>query len=206
MTDIPPSVVASESVSPDSSSEGVPSQDAPPVWFTAFAEQHAENQAKLEGRISELGRDNARFRRVLKGATPESTGEQPADEATSVPPVESNLNDPLSLMKLGEVRANLPERGRELLDQKLDAGMGAREILEFVEFANAVRPVSGGTDARVRQAQQGTAASAAPRTSPGWPNSKREYYQMMREDPKRFETLQKDDTFDPAKLPDSPLR
>lgn len=167
----------------------------PPVWFREF-------QAKVEGRLSEVGKDFGRLREKLDGrrSPPPADPEKPV---SSAPVTGANLADVLAL---GRITAGLPDEVRGEIDQLVSDGSfrEARRLAEFAEKLAKSQPSAtpGQTTVKV---PTGHAATAAHSPAPGWP-SKREYVELVRNRATdkaaaaRLSALQDDPGFDPNSL------
>lgn len=198
-------------MSGESSRQGAPSQDgkgtsdsAPdvqqdaagngaaqaPEWFRTFAE-------KVEGRIGDLGRDLGKLRQRVK-RDPETT-EDPAKPKNT--PAAATADDLDAAMRLGELRAQLPEEARSYLDERRSNGASYAEIADLAEtIIKFGAPANGAQSAGAMPAPRGHGASPAEST-PVLPTSQAEFVELQKTDPAKAKVVAEHPDFDFWRLP-----
>lgn len=161
----------------------------------------AEALPKLEGRISELGRDLGKVRGKVKQAQPADSGQGDPGSA----PVDDVHALVKSAVTYGAIKTKLPEAAAKILDAHESEGASYTELLRAAELAhtmfsavNAGKSSAAGDPPAV---PTGAAATSAPRTSPAHPRTLAEYAALAKSDPARKAALDADPTFHPDELP-----
>ena len=153
----------------------------------------------FDGRLALTGKDLGRLRERLPAKTNgDATSPKPTNGAT--PAVGMSREDVLAGIKLGGVVGKLPEDAAEYINEMVEAGESFASALKYAEaiqrFGKQQAPATGGFS------PTGQAASAAPRTSPGWPESMSALVKLATSNPKQYEELMSPGSdFDPNLLP-----
>lgn len=168
--------------------------EAPPKWFV---EHQANNAKSIQSIRDDLARWRAKSETTSKkGSTKEST------ETPTVAGPEFTHEDARAALKLGEVKARLPESARKRIDEMIDSGKRYSDVLPFAETIAEFSPSAANAEHPAGMAPIGTAASAAPRTSPTWPQDQESLFKLKTENPKQYaELMSAGHPFDPSKLP-----
>lgn len=166
-------------------------------------------KADVDGRLKATTKDllgvRADFARV-KGQ-----GRPVADEHQPPPPAPVTQDDLTAAMRLGEVKAGLPEKARARIDALTAEGRSYRDALAFAEtlaetisqVQGSVTPPVSGQPASVTPRVAVTGSSATPAHSPvvSLPGTLEELKAIALKDPLRFKAIMATDGFDPYKLP-----
>ena len=157
---------------PNSPASGEPAAkvpEAPPAWFL-------DHQAKVEGRLSEIGKDFGRIREKLKLTEP--------NDAPKAPAAGDPRADALAAMKLGETRARLNEKARSRLDEKLANGMSFADAISWADdILSLATQVPEG--AKPPATPTGQSATGAPSSQPTITN-RRELMALAKADRKAY--------------------
>jgi hypothetical protein len=145
------------------------SDASPPKWFVEY-------QQKVDGRLSEIGKDFGRIRDKLPK-------EEPKSETPAQPDQRAEM---LAAMSLGEIRSKLPPKALAKLNAKIEANESFVNVKAWADdlIENLSEQQSVARDARP-QTPTGVAASAAPSTSEeSWTQSK--LVELARKDKVRY--------------------
>ena len=190
-----------------SSGSDSPPSEAPPSWFADYA-------AKMDGRLSSLGRDLGRLReRIPKKSTgAPMEGAKPANgDPTSTQPTPSaspDLGPEWQKQFRAQTRreASLSSEALEWLDEATEGmDLSARgKVLDAYLAGASAKPAKAPP---IPTITGGRAATAAPRQSAAHPSTKSEYMAMSRraqaggvnsEAKKQWDRLHEDPTFSPV--------
>lgn len=184
---------------PSEPKPNTPPADEPPAW----ARQLLERFDRVEGKASELGKDFAKLRKVVKdpGATPD-----PEDKAkgNDTPPSAGAITrDELEASrKLGAIQSRLPEKARDRLEKMLADGSSYSETLKLAAFLDEVgiQSPSGG----VTPPPPGRPETGAPAKAQRFETWK-EWQEFKKQDPDgALEYMSRHDGFTPSKLKGGP--
>lgn len=167
----------------------------------------------VEGKLSELGRDNARLRHRIDGrgdpgadADKGAGGGDPAGTRTPETKSAGVTPDDLSAaMALGELRAKLTDAAREDLDKMKEEGASFKDQLRLAQVlakhSGQDKQKSGApANGTSPKPPNGSAATAAHSDTPALPTRWGEVLKLRDSDPKAYEALWKNPEFDPDNL------
>ena len=189
--------MADEAPTTPPNGEDPPAEDQPPKWFS-------DHLDALDKRFEGLA---LKVRESQAAKPPPPTAPTPEPPKANGTAPAAPQGDPLALMRLGEARAKLTDEARQHLDGLIGSGTSVSHALELVDFATKFSPPANG-DASPGSplAPPGNAASAAPRTTPNYPQTQSEYMALAikaKTDSgakKRWDGLAADPGFDPESL------
>lgn len=144
---------------------GSVASDAPPKWFLEY-------QAKVDGRLAEIGKDFGRIRDKLPKEEPK------ADAPKAEPKLQAELN---AAMMLGELRARLPPKALAKLNSRIESGESFSAVKSWAEdILDSIPEQSAPRDAKP-QAPTGIAATAGHPNTPSI-RSRKELFELSKRD------------------------
>lgn len=172
MSEVPTNPASTPAGSTEPSSQPQ-APEAPPKWFQDYA-------AKVDGRLSEIGKDFGRLRDKLP--------KEPEAKTEAVKPSVDHRAETLAAMSLGELRMKLPAKAQAKLQARIEAGEPFTAVKAWAEdLLDSIPEQSVSRDAKP-PVPNGIAASAAPfGTVQDWTQKK--LTELARTDPKRFNAV-----------------
>jgi len=175
-----PDVEETSTHQPEGEQPTAPNGDAsPPAWFTSFSE-------KIEGRISQLGKDLGKVRHMAKGtatAPQAEEGATPAEPTTDSPQGAMTRDEVLAAQKLGRLQASLPDSAQEYLDGRVAGGASFEDVLREAELIK--RFARGGAKPSA-PVPPGHAATAPANPQGSVPSTMQELVELRKRDPDAY--------------------
>ena len=173
---------------------------SPPDWFRAYADGQRKLLEALDGRLGLVGKDLGRIREKLKVPSGENGGAMPPAMAAT-PPVAgpggvaaATPEELRAAHRGGQLSAALPEGARGKISELLEEGRSFVEVERLVQFASAMSASAKSTQQQGEgeprpPAPLGSAASAASRSPPQWPQDLAELRKLAESNPKAYQEL-----------------
>ena len=172
--------------------DGNGAQGQPPEWFKSFADE-------VNGKFTKMGQDLGAVREKVRGQDGRTKSEEgKGNDATSKPSL--SVEDLDAAMRLGEVRAQLPEDARAYLEeQKQEKGLSFSATLELAQAIHrfGARPDSNGG---AKPPPRGHGAKPPPST-PVLPTTQIEFMEWRKSSPEKANACFDHPDFDFQKLP-----
>jgi len=109
--------------------------------------------------------------------------------------------DPMSLIRLGELRARVPEKARQVFDSMIESGTSPDVVASAMEAALSIQSGGGDGATPAPTPPPGRAATAAPSDGARHPTSQRELVELSKSDPDAYKAIMERPDFDPQSLP-----
>ena len=168
-------------------------EEVVPAWATALI-------GRLEAQDKRLG-DQGRQLARLKGV-PEPEPKAPQGDKAPVPGVQAGevAATIQAAMRFGELRATLPEQARAKLDEMQAEGRSYGELVAMADLAASLIPESPPEPSNGSR-PRGYGATPPPPSPSSVPHPKNwTEYAAIKQDPKAFERLSQDPSFDSKTL------
>lgn len=163
-----------------------------------------ELDKRWDVRAGDFGRQLSKVKEKVFGSEESAQGGNGANESANG--VQSRGPDASTLFRLGQAASSLPEKARELINSKIDAGEDPSRIMELIEWSGAINNGKGSEESQSHQnvepGQAGTPAQNSAGKNDGTPRTQTELMKLQKDNPKQYERLMSPNhPFDPTVLP-----
>lgn len=154
-----------------------------PAWARPLLETHS----KLEGRLSDMGKQLARLKEERK-ALPKVDGEA-ASTPVQAPAAEDFRGQLKKAMAYAAVKAQLPEAAVKRLDALEQEGADYARLLDLATIAHDLRPASNGPQGAPSPRSHG-ATPATPTVTDAWPKTWSEAKALRAKSPEAYAKIE----------------